>query len=227
MPQPKKPPPARQPGRKSSGKAAPTPRTRDREATEAAIIEAARGVLAREGFAALNILTIAQAAGVDRKLIYRYFTDLDGLLARLGAQSEAWLGDAQARVKNANPRDYADAVTVSLKAYGEAIQNEDTLLGILAWELAAPNATLSALDAARGKAMQGVMAAARGEHVPPAGVDAPAVIAVAVAALNYLALKRRAVGRFSGIALDAAGQARVAAVIERLLQTQLRTPAGH
>jgi AcrR family transcriptional regulator len=61
------------------------------------IARAAFGLLIREGTAGLSMAAIADAAGVARQTLYRYYPDLDAVLvgiARLVAESEHDLADA-------------------------------------------------------------------------------------------------------------------------------------
>ncbi|MFP4203889.1 MAG: TetR/AcrR family transcriptional regulator [Opitutales bacterium] len=66
------------------------PRTRSRPRTENNFLEAVLRLVAAEGCGALGVNAIAQQAGADKVLIYRYFGGLDGLLQRV-AESRAWL----------------------------------------------------------------------------------------------------------------------------------------
>jgi AcrR family transcriptional regulator len=191
---------------------------RDRAATERRILDAAERLIAEEGFTALNVSTLAAAAGVDRKLIYRYFTDVDGVVARLGARTERWGGKAP--TKPAGPT-YADTLVGALRDYAGDLARDETLQRMLAWELTGSSDALSALDAARSAAMQARMASVRGDQAPPAGADPGATVAVALAALHYLVLRRRTMGGFAGLKLDAKGLARATAVIERMVMREL------
>lgn len=183
----------------------PKPRARDRAATEAAILKAARSILAARGFAALNVQAVAEAAGVDRKLIYRYFGGLDGLSQRLGAQEETWLGEPPAR-----PRSRIGA----FQAYAQALRSDQALQQMLAWELVERSPTLKKLDTARSAAMRSRFAGLNqgAKHADPAAVNV-----VVLAALHYLALRERTLGGFAGLKLDAEGWRRVNAVIAGLL----------
>ena len=66
------------------------PRPRDRAATEARILAAVGEVLARDGFGAVGVNTIARQAGVDKVLIYRYFGGLPELLQAWGDSGHFW-----------------------------------------------------------------------------------------------------------------------------------------
>ena len=64
-------------------------RSRDREATERSLVEAAKHVLAEEGFQSFGVNAIARQAGCDKQLIYRYFAGLEGLADAIGADLAA------------------------------------------------------------------------------------------------------------------------------------------
>jgi len=63
---------------------------RNRQHTEARIRAAALGLLQREGFSAWGVNAVARAAGVDKVLLYRYFTSMDGLLEEIIALTPFW-----------------------------------------------------------------------------------------------------------------------------------------
>ncbi|MDP3495792.1 MAG: helix-turn-helix domain-containing protein [Hyphomonadaceae bacterium] len=178
-------------------KAAPAKATRDREATEQRFIEAAARVIARDGAAGLGVNAIAAEAGADKKLIYRYFGGLDGLLEAMGANTAVWIGDALSASKG----DYGQRMGAVFAAYAGNLRGDPVLQKLLAWELAGPSDTLRRIDAARSKAMYAVMPKLRGDEKPPEGVDAPAVNAILLAALHYLTLRGATMGGFSGLSL--------------------------
>lgn len=191
------------------------PKKRDREGTEARIVDAAARVLARDGAAGFGINAVAAEAGADKKLIYRYFGDLDGLIAAMGERLDLWAGPAEPPSQGES---YGERMAHLIAAYGRHVRGDLLLQRLLAWELAEDAPALRALDLARSKAMQSAMPAMRGADGPPEGVDAPAVNAVLLAAVNYLALRQRTMGRFAGLDLStAAGQARADAAIAYLL----------
>lgn len=57
---------------------------RNRQQTEKRIVEAAITLLAEEGFNGFGVNAVASKAGVDKVLIYRYFSGLEGLLEFIG-----------------------------------------------------------------------------------------------------------------------------------------------
>ncbi len=188
---------------------------RNRTETEARILAAARRIIAREGFRGLGIVAVGTEAGCDKKLVTRYFGDLEGLVTALGGELGLWLGAAESAAPEG---DYADRLGALLDAYGASLRADPVLQQALAWELVAPTPAMQALDAARSRAVGAWMAAARGDARPPPGVDAPAVNAVLLAALHYLTLREGSLGGFAGLALDEAGRQRVQDALRFLLR---------
>ena len=62
---------------------------RDRERTKARIVDAVCGLLTRSGFRAVGVNAVAEAAGVDKVLIYRYFGEATGGTKSPGGSSAA------------------------------------------------------------------------------------------------------------------------------------------
>ena len=69
------------------------PRKRSRANTEQRFQDAVLELVAESGCAHLGVNLVAQRAGSDKVLIYRYFGNLEGLLDRV-ARSRAWLPTA-------------------------------------------------------------------------------------------------------------------------------------
>jgi len=198
---------------------APDPRPRNRAETEAALRQAARGLLAEQGFAGLGVNVIARRAGCDKQLIYRYFGGLDGLMASLGADLAGWI-DAALTPETA-PETYADLVEAMLLRLARALRADPLVRQITAWEVMAPSPLLAPLAKARSAALQAWVEARRGDLRPPPGTDAPALIALLVAAVQHLALAEHSGQAFSGLTLDGAGWARIEAQLSRLIRSAL------
>lgn len=191
------------------------PAPRDRPATERAIVEAAAGLLATRGFSALNVQAVAEAAGVDRKLVYRYFGGVEGVVERLGSEIRWTLGKAD---RPASGDSYGAAIGHLARAYADALAGDATLRGLIAWELVESTPLLQALEAARSAAMQTWMAGRIAGLHRPDGVDAPAVNAILIAGVQLLALRRGQGRPFAGVTLNDAGWARIEAAVETLAE---------
>ena len=177
-------------------------RTRDRDNTEALLVTAARDVLAEAGFQGLGINAVARRAGCDKQLIYRYFGGLDGLVEALGTRLSQDLAAALPAPAQP-PASYAELMQ-GLATGLVALLRRDTLLQrIIVWELAEPSPLVAKLNSARSKALTAWMAAQRGELRPPAGVDAAAMNAILIAAIQHMVISASTKGVFAGMPLDA------------------------
>jgi len=195
-------------------------RPRNRAETEAAILDAARRVIARDGFTGLGVNALAAEAGYDKKLITRYFGGIDGVVEALGGETGFWVGTPP---PPASPdAGYADRMAALLRDYAETLESAPLLRRVLVAELTSPSTALTRMEQARSQAMGRWMAAARGDLTPPEGVDAPAVNAVILAALHYLSLRRDTLPSFAGVDLSSeSGRARINRALERLLRRGL------
>lgn len=190
-------------------------RPRDRAATEAAIVAATEMLLARDGFAALSVQSVAAAAGVDRKLVYRYFGGVEGVVEAIGGRLETWLGGVLPGVEAG--ASYARRMRGLMAGYMVALRGNAMLRQMLAWEVAGPSPLLARLEASRSAAFQARLGDLRGDAGPPLNIDAAAVNATILAAIHYLVLRDASTGRFAGLALDEAGWGRIAAVVDAML----------
>jgi AcrR family transcriptional regulator len=54
------------------------------------LLSAVCSLLARKGFKAIGVNSVAREAGVDKVLIYRYFSGLPGLISAYGKEGDFW-----------------------------------------------------------------------------------------------------------------------------------------
>jgi len=175
--------------------------TRDRSGTEESILEAAKQVLAEDGFGAFGVNAIARRAGCDKQLIYRYFGGLDGLIDAIGndlANLFQDLMDEPAASANATYAAFVEHFVLALLA---AFRRSDLLLRIAAWEVLDPSPVTRRLAGVRGRALGAWIQARRGTLEVPKDIDTGAINAVLIAAVQHLALSAHAVGGFSGVEL--------------------------
>jgi AcrR family transcriptional regulator len=193
-------------------------RSRDRAATEADIVAAAERLLRRDGWTGLNVNTLAAEAGVDRKLVYRYFEGVEGVVERLAGRLDLWLGQtlaAQPATKAASYRDFAREM---LTGYLSALRANPLILRLLAWELAEDTPLLRRMEAQRSAVLQRWTASRRPDLPFPQGVDVVALNAVFLAAIQHLALGALTRDRFAGVTMDEMGWRRIESAIDRMLE---------
>lgn len=177
--------------------------SRDRAGTERAILDAAKSVLAEEGFAAFGVNAIARRAGCDKQLIYRYYGGLDGLVDAIGAELSQLFQEHLAPPAEGACATYADFVEHMILALLRAFRTSDFLSRVAAWEILDPSPVTRRLAESRGKALGQWIQGQRGTLVPPGDRDYGAINAILIAAAQHLALSGRAVGGFGGVPLEA------------------------
>ncbi len=180
----------------------PAARPRNRDETRAAILAAAQSLLAEEGFSGFGVNALARCSGFDKQLIYRYFGGLDGLVDALGETLAGWVSTHLAPALDQNPGPgYGDLLEAVLIAYLDALRGDSLMQKLVAWELSDPSPQVRRLSDQRAKAMGELVARLRGERQPAPGVDAPALNAILIAAIQHLVLAGASSGRFTGMAL--------------------------
>jgi AcrR family transcriptional regulator len=97
------------------------PRTRSRPKTEEKFQNAVLKLVADEGCGALGINAVAQLAGADKVLIYRYFGDFNGLLQRV-AESRQWLPTSEEVLQSLSEVE-ADGLSLLRKIERQLIQH--------------------------------------------------------------------------------------------------------
>ncbi|MBU6393654.1 MAG: TetR/AcrR family transcriptional regulator [Sphingomonadales bacterium] len=165
------------------------------------MLDAAKAVLAQDGFSAFGVNAIARRAGCDKQLIYRYFGGLDGLVDAIALDLAALFGEALDDQQAPDLRTYPALIEHLLLSLLEAFRRSDLLLRVAAWEVFDPTPVTIRLSNARGQALAAWVEARRGTLQPPPGIDAPAINATLIAAVQHLALSARSVGSFAGVAL--------------------------
>jgi AcrR family transcriptional regulator len=121
---------------------------RDRKATEELILNAFEAVLVRDGVQGLGVNAVAQEAGVNKVLIYRYFNDLPGLARHWSVNSSFWPSELE--LIGSDPEAFAkltvpDRVKTVLCNYIDAIRARPRTIEMLAGELMSPNEITRAL----------------------------------------------------------------------------------
>lgn len=198
-------------------------RTRDRDATTRIILDAAKAVLAEDGFRSFGVNGVARRAGCDKQLIYRYFGGLDGLVDAIGTDLASWVGDQLGPASDSlSVLSYADLIERLIIAFAAALQRDLLVQKIIAWEIAEPSEHIRKLAEARSRALVTWAQSARGSLRPPSQIDVSAVIAVLIAAVQHLVLAKSTSGQFAGVSLkDDADWERIVAVLRRIAQSLL------
>lgn len=110
-----------------------SPRRRDASATRATLLETAGAAFAEKGFDGARIDEIAERAGVNKRMIYAYFGDKDGLYrAVLDAHlSQALSLAAEADADGEAPRQQGERI---IRRYFEFLSDHPDFVRLLSWE---------------------------------------------------------------------------------------------
>jgi AcrR family transcriptional regulator len=164
---------------------------RDRFATRAAILQSASELVAALGVQAVGVNALAQAAGCDKVLIYRYFGGLDGVWAALGAERMVW---PRVEVESGNGEhdddpSLADAVQSAVLEEWAALGGGALMLRAEAAELAGEDALGRAVAEQRSDRHAEIIASLREHHRIPPYADLEALLEILSAALTVFALR--------------------------------------
>lgn len=170
----------------------PTPRTRDRKASEAALISAVGRVIARQGFASLGINALAREAGVDKVLIYRYFGDLPALVRAYADSREFWpsveelTGDS---LEDLMELPLAERFRRVAGNFTRALRSRPVTLEVLAWAMVERSELIDILSDDRADQAAQLLAHLGSDYQGTQDLDA--LIGIVASAIHYLAIRAR------------------------------------
>lgn len=170
---------------------------------------------------------VARQAGCDKQLIYRYFGGLPGLVDAIGKDIAAWWAD-RLRPLDAlgSPDSYSDLMQRLALSVLQARRDDALMRQIVLWELSSNSDHVRRLAQARSVALQDWMQRTLGDLVPPPGLDAAAINAVIIAAIQHLVLAGSTEGAFAGVALQTdADWERVRGTLKRMIAKLYASPS--
>jgi AcrR family transcriptional regulator len=210
-------------GAEPSGGAAAAPKRQKNEVkrksrvkTELGILKALEGLLTKRGFEGLGVNAVAQAAGVSKELIYRYFGGLEGLILAWVEERDYWsirrIDSAQQELGAG-----ADAKTKmrhSLKTFLRDLRSKPQIQEIRRWEVHSRSPLARRIARRREEAGRRLIS-----QMPrdPAH-DVAAIYGVLQAGLCYLVLRSTVLKSYGGVSLRSAeGWKRFERAIDKIL----------
>lgn len=174
---------------------------RDRQATEEKILQAVGRILAEQGFHNFGINAVARQAHVDKVLIYRYFGGMPELLRAYAEKGSYW--PTIEEVAGDHPEGFGrmpvpEAVGALLCNFSRAVRKRPVTLEILAWEAIERNELAKVLEKVRKDFTKQLYRAIAGSRGRPTG-DMAAIVTLLTAAINYLAVRSRKVGKYGAV----------------------------
>jgi len=115
------------------------PQKRSRPLTEQKFQNAVLQLVAEQGCSGIGVNNVAQVAGADKVLIYRYFGNIDGLLQRV-AESREWLPSTSELIGALNDGESgASALRTLSNHLVRAFRADTTAAQLLIWRKAHPD----------------------------------------------------------------------------------------
>lgn len=169
--------------------------------TEEKLVAAVGTLLCRGGVAALGVNAVAEEAGVEKVLVYRYFGGLDGLMEAYAARSDFWPTLVELVGENGEvlrDPDWARAGARVLANYARALRRRPVTLDLLAFETGHRNALTAALERVREERTTELFVELGRAGIPlERGMGDLGVLFAA--AINYLAVRGRELRVFGGL----------------------------
>ncbi|MFW2404000.1 MAG: TetR/AcrR family transcriptional regulator [Gammaproteobacteria bacterium] len=173
---------------------------RNRQATEAAILDAFERVIVRDGLGAANPTSVMQEAGFSKPLLYDYFGNMAGLAKAWTENHEIWPDHAYPDA-DGDAQEFSDYLKDFLIATANGLRDNPVTLELLAAELGPKNEFQPALEESRRRWLQQNM---RGmlSHEEIQEPENWNLLFVCYSAIVYLALRSRRDAPHAGLQLN-------------------------
>lgn len=175
------------------------PKARDREKTEAAILDAVGRLILRDGLSGAGINAVAREAGADKVLIYRYFGDLDGLYRAYAENGDFWWPVEDMLAATESARSLSEALKAGMRYHAAEMRKRPVTLAVIAAEPANRNALVIALEEVRERRSLELMQIIAARYGAAEGADIPALTALLAAAIDYLLVRARTIRVYGGV----------------------------
>jgi AcrR family transcriptional regulator len=190
---------------------------RNKEETKSRILRAVGKLLAESGFNSLGINAIAKEAGVDKVLIYRYFTDLPTLLQTFGREGD-YLSSITIPSELENSKSLADALVNWLMYFQKELEERPITQEIIRWELIEDNELTNELRDIRRDVATERLKFLSDKFGLPADQDTVAIMTILGSAIIYLQLRSKISPTFSGLDFSTEeGWSRIDAAISTII----------
>ncbi|MFH0736374.1 MAG: TetR/AcrR family transcriptional regulator [bacterium] len=175
---------------------------KNKEETKLKILEAVESIILRDGFAYLGINFIAKEAAVDKVLIYRYFTNLNGLLKEFIRRKDyfANTNNIVAVIENADKTELIVIIKSILIEQLKFLLNNKVLQEILIWELSNKNEVTDFIANEREKA--GVLNLNAIAVKFNKNINIEGISSIIVGGIYYLVLRSKTVSVFNGVDIN-------------------------
>jgi AcrR family transcriptional regulator len=166
---------------------------KNKEATKRKLIEAIGEILKAEGYESLGVNNIARKAQVDKKLIYRYFTDVNGLIEAYIVERDYWMLFYDKMNEVLSQEEFAsskDLIINVLQNQFKFFLSEKEMQRLILWEISTESVMMKRIHNAREAMGQGLFELSD-EHFKNSNVNFRAIASLLVGGIYYSILHTR------------------------------------
>ena len=163
---------------------------KNKELTKKKLVRAVGEIIKTEGFSALKISTIAKEANVDRKLVYRYFGNLDRLIESYIIENDYWMVFADKLKQSISDKTYENhqnLIADILKNLFQFFLREKNMQRLILWELSTESPLMRSIHNTREANSQSFFEGTDAQF-PGSQVNFRAIAALLVGGIYYTIL---------------------------------------
>lgn|SRR5690606_11388551 len=194
---------------------------RDKERTKQRLIATVGKVLQKYTYAGLSITNIAKESGLNPKLIYLYFGNLEGLIEAYIVEKDFWAGKLRSHILDLaeNPKPITAEDTNDLfQLHFDSFLKDKSLQRVIHWEMGVKNKLLRKIADERENVSKGPLELIA-HQFEGSDVDIQATLAIVLGGIYYLTLHAKNNGStVSGIDINEdEGRQRIERTMQRLI----------
>ncbi|SDF77034.1 transcriptional regulator, TetR family [Mucilaginibacter pineti] len=166
---------------------------KNREETERKLKEAVGELIKLKGFTGLKISKIARLADVDRKLVYRYFGGLEGLIEAYILENDYWMlfsDILKEIIQESGPGKHQATIVAILQNQFRFFYSGHVMQRLILFEISQPNDMMRSIHKAR-EAHGQVMFERLSTQFVGSNVDIRAITALLIGGIYYAILHAR------------------------------------
>ena len=166
---------------------------KNKEETKRKLVKAVGEILKAEGYAKLGVNNIARQAGVNKKLIYRYFGTVEYLIEAYVVENDYWMTfseNLKSLVSNNTYPDTQSLITAILQNQFLYFFSEVEMQRLILWEISTESSLMKSIHSAR-ETMGQQFLQMTDSHFDGSKVNFRAIAALLVGGIYYTVLHSR------------------------------------
>lgn len=193
---------------------------KDKARTMQKLVAAVGSVIRTHGFGALGVNSVANEAGVDKVLLYRYFGSMEALLREYVSASDYYKAASTqlpGAITGSTSRDIHAAGSAIILEQLRRLRASADLQEIYRYELTTDDPVTRSLAEQREREGTAILAMFE-EKIDRSRADLSAIVAVILAGGIYLTLRKKSARMFNGVDLESGeGWQRIEGAIDTML----------